>query len=278
MRTLVIGDIHNRIETADKIMREVPHDQVVFVGDYFDSFLKIGPDGTVYGHADGRKVAYKTAKWLKQSLHTPNHVHLWGNHDMPYYKDQMFGYPEWMGWNARKHGIINHVMREDDWRKLKFFVWVDDWLISHAGFHSCQFPATIPDHSGEHTTWRNVTLNDIREFLDEQDKGAWQSLKENYRKHWFFDVGPARHGDQIIGGPLWLDWNNEFSGCIFNQIVGHTATSQFPPIRKKESYHSVNYCVDGIWGGCLVLEDGKPEIWLKNPLTDLFYKSLEQNP
>lgn len=275
MRTLVIGDIHNRIELADQILHDVPHDRVVFVGDYFDSKLYIDQEtGIVYGHSDGEADVRRTARWLRQSLHTPNHIHLWGNHDLPYYKDAMFGYPEWMGWSSDKHKIINREMKEDEWRRLKFFVWIDDWLISHAGFHPCQFPAFVPDENGG---TRNVSLNDIRVYLQGQEDGAWQSLRENYRRHWFFDNGPARSGKAAIGGPLWLDWENEFSGCFFNQIVGHTTTNVFPPIRKKESYNSINYCIDGIWGGCLVLDDGKAEIWLKKPLTpDARYEKVEE--
>jgi hypothetical protein len=34
LRTLIIGDIHNRIALADQAVKQVPHDQVIFVGEW----------------------------------------------------------------------------------------------------------------------------------------------------------------------------------------------------------------------------------------------------
>ena len=42
MKTLVVGDIHNRIDIADRIIEHSAtvhqHNNIVFLGDYFDAF------------------------------------------------------------------------------------------------------------------------------------------------------------------------------------------------------------------------------------------------
>lgn len=251
MKTLVIGDIHHRTNEAEHAIASVPHDQVVFVGDYFDQF------------GDGRGRAKKTAEWLKESLSKPNRIHLWGNHDLPYFKPTAFSCP---GWDDRKHNVINYVLKEQDWRKLKFNTWVDDFLISHAGVH----PSFIPRFQKD-----APSLQFVQEWLAKQDEGAWQSAYDPIcHHHWYWDRGPARGGFYHLGGLLWLDWNQEFTPASFNQIVGHTPDGK-NPIRKLEYYTSTNFCVDGLWGGVLVLDSGKPEIWTKQLTNDGTFVRVE---
>lgn len=260
MRTLIIGDIHNRIEQADAAIEQVPHDRIVFVGDYFDSF------------GDGRGKARRTAEWLVESIHKENRTYLFGNHDVPYFKRTAFSCP---GWSPDKDDVVNYIMSEHDWRKMKFYTWVDDWLISHAGVHPMYIPTTIADHSGKHTVWNPPSLDDVKKYMSEQNDGAWKSVCDPIcHHHWFWDRGPGRGGDDPVGGLLWCDWRYEFTGTTFNQIVGHTPDSE-TPIRKQEAYMSVNYCVDGLWGGVLVLEDGKPEIWTKQLTSDGSFVKVE---
>lgn len=241
MRTLIIGDIHNRTDLADSAISQIPHDQVVFVGDYFDSW------------GDGRKQAKKTASWLKNSLAVSNRVHLWGNHDVPYCRPSI----SCSGWDCRKHDAVNYILKGDDWRKLKFYVWVDGWLISHAGIHPAHIPTMI------------LGTDQTRTFLEDQNDRAEACLHASAFQHWFFNCGQIRGGNDSVSGLLWLDWNYEFAGAGFNQIVGHTPDSK-TPIRKFTTDASVNYCVDGLWGGVLVLDGGRPEIWIKNQASGVF--------
>jgi hypothetical protein len=256
MRTLFIGDVHNRYEMAEDAIEKIPHDNVVLVGDYFDSW------------DDGRGQARKTAEWLVESLTKPNRIHLWGNHDVPYYRSQSFSCP---GWEPRKDEVINYVMSDFDWQKIKFYTWVDgeggDWFISHAGIH----PSYIPSyHVGD--------LAGFKVWLDNQEKGAWQALNARaWNKHWFWDRGQGRSGDDMTGGILWQHWDTEFSGTFFNQICGHTPNGT-QPIRKYDAFMSTNYCVDGLWGACLVLDNGKPEIYTKQLTNDGSFVKVETIP
>ena len=92
-RILSVGDIHNgpNLDHIDKaIARERP-DLTVFVGDYFDQF------------GDGPEHAYRTAKWLKNSLAEPDRIHLWGNHDLAYWEPVHFRCP---GYTPEKREAI----------------------------------------------------------------------------------------------------------------------------------------------------------------------------
>jgi hypothetical protein len=247
MRTLIIGDIHHRVKEAEHAIASIPHDKVVCTGDYFDQFF------------DGRGKSRRTAKWLKAFLCDPNNILLYGNHDVPYFKSKAFSCP---GWTVEKDRIINYVMKESDWHKLKWHTWVDGFLISHAGVH----PSYVP---------RDLSLDSLQQWFAEQDEGAWQAACDPVmHHHWYWDRGPARSGFYPVGGLLWLDWNHEFVPTYFNQIVGHTPDST-TPIRRMEGYSSVNYCVDGLWGGVLVIEDGKPEIWTKLLTNDGTFVKVE---
>jgi len=38
MRTLIVPDMHNRVDKVVRLITEIPHDRIVFLGDYFDDF------------------------------------------------------------------------------------------------------------------------------------------------------------------------------------------------------------------------------------------------
>ncbi len=251
MRTLIIGDIHNEFKRAEVAIQQIPHDKVVFVGDYFDSLN------------DGRKKAGKTATWLKESLKQPNRIHLFGNHDVPYFK-QVFSCP---GYDNRKSQKVNYVLQKEDWLKLKFHTWVDQFLVTHAGLH----PIYHQDVGN---------LSELKEWLEKEEAGAFDVIENGNGKigwgskwkHWFWDRSLSSGGTDTSAGILWQRWNEDFATgfwdhfppkCVVNQIVGHTPDSH-SPIRLKYWKGSKNYCVDGMWGACMVVEDGREEFWRNN--------------
>jgi hypothetical protein len=78
--------------------------------------------------------------------------------------------------------------------------------------------------------------------------------------HWISMVGYCRGGDSVVGSPVWLDWNHEFTEIQdINQIVGHTTTAS-TEIRIKESGNSTNYCIDNLQQTYAILENDKIEI------------------
>lgn len=262
MRTLIIGDIHHKWELAEEIIAQIPHDQVVFVGDYFDDF------------GDSRNQTKRTARWLKESLYKPNRIHLMGNHDLSYRNIRTGEGP---GWSDRKHEVIRWIIKPEDWNKTRFFVWVDDFLVSHAGITAPQIPAMTQD---------------FRAWLETENEKALQTLNGNHSgvpfKHWFWDYGFDRGGEKPNGGLIWCDWHDGFYPTPFNQIVGHTPfnrgrAGKSHPIRRKwvkysDTYESFNFCVDCIWKAVMVLDSGKPEIWNRFSEDSTVYLKADPQP
>ena len=69
---VIIPDLHNKCDLAEKIIRRENPDKVVFLRDYFDDFYDTVED------------ADNTSKWLLGSLRHQDRVHLIGNHDLSY--------------------------------------------------------------------------------------------------------------------------------------------------------------------------------------------------
>jgi hypothetical protein len=234
MRTLIIGDVHHHINETEEVIRRLHPDKVVFVGDYFDDF------------GDGRKKSRFTANWLKDSLKKPDRIHLFGNHDLAYFRPRF----SCSGWDERKHSVINSILTKEDWMQLKFHTWVDSFLVTHAGLTNDV--VALPDD-----------IEEVKSFLTIQDQSAFEcleSLEGNLPRHWYFNIGSARarKGFDLHPGILWCDFKWEFSATNFNQIFGHSPSFR---IRVKKGYNSINYCVNSMGQYFLVINDGEPEIY-----------------
>lgn len=195
MITLIIPDLHLNWERADKIIKHVGADKIVFLGDYFDDF------------GDDYQTNLKMAEWLAASLDQPNRIHLFGNHDISYaiarreYKCS--------GYEAGKDYAINAVLKEDNWRKLKLYTWVGDYLCSHAGVHNYY-----------NTMFSNGAS--IKEWLEPVAKRAMDDAFALKPVHPLLEAGKSRGGYARHGGIIWCDFY-EFKPIFgVNQIFGHT--------------------------------------------------------
>lgn len=190
MRTLIIPDIHNRYAVAEAIIDKENADNVVLLGDYFDSF---GDDSDV-------ETVSNTARWLAESVKKTNRLHLIGNHDLWYSHGSCR--PYCAGNSEFKFFIIKQYFKE--WDKLKFFCYVDDWLCTHAGLSD----RIYQEYKKEGFTVLEL-LNDVERLG---------------RSHPLISLcGEARGGiEGEVGGILWCDYS-EFED-IYNtkQIFGHT--------------------------------------------------------
>jgi hypothetical protein len=212
-KIVAVGDIHHgpnleQIEAA--IEREKP-DLTVFIGDYFDQF------------GDQPEHAYLTAKWLKGSLAKPDRVHLWGNHDLPYWQPAHAWCP---GYTPQKLAAIRALMDDSDWARLKLWHIDGGWLFTHAGLSLPYAPADI-------TT--------LEEFLRAEEKSAWAAMNV-FSPHWIWSIGRSRGGPVPCGGLLWCDWAHEFTPVPgLNQVIGHTPGST---LRVMNDSSSENWCID----------------------------------
>ena len=205
-RTLIIPDIHEDIDRLKFIMgseyRPECEDKIVFLGDWMDTFLY---------EKDPYLASVKREEmllWLASEIDHPDFTFLYGNHDIQY----IFPHSAARCSGFRDDTLAAIVGAGDLREKIegKFKLWhkVGPWVCSHAGFYSEILPSR-----------------------DVQTQDAYRLSRE---------VGPARGGymGKQCGGPLWMDWNYEFSPVDgLMQVVGHT-------VQKKPSWKDANVCID----------------------------------
>ena len=205
MKYLVIPDIHLHHQVAESIINKIKPDQIVFLGDAFDNF------------GDTPEMVYDTARWFKDFIHRPNVTICCGNHDVMYwFKDH--GNIRCGGYTDEKSKIINSIIKPEDWDKLKFFAYVGDWLLSHAGVHPYWIDP-VKFLSGERIT---ISKEALIKKLEHDSTDCVVQLNKG-KSHWFSIAGFARSNSPFVGGLLWCDFNQEFEPIRgIHQIVGHT--------------------------------------------------------
>ena len=228
MRTIIISDLHNRVDWIEPFLSSIEYDKVVFLGDYLDDYN------------DTIAIIENTARWLKQSIEHKNRIHLFGTHDIWYrFPDNPFLQPA--GSTAIKSYAINEILTLKDWDKLKLYHHEQSFLMTHAGLH--------PSLLGESKNMLATIDNKTERALKDADKG---------KSHPWLDCGYARGGYSKIGGLTWLDWQEEFEPVHdLNQIVGHTCDKE---PRKWIEKDSENYCIDTENKHYIVIENGKVTI------------------
>src|SRR5271157_1797873 len=124
MKELIIGDIHNKVDLVNKILKdkESEYDNIIFLGDFFDDYND--------NINDAERVAY----WLKESLEKKNRIHLWGNHDFHYFL-YFCKSVRGSGFSKNKGDAINKILKKEDWDKILWFYESQGFIFSHAGFN-----------------------------------------------------------------------------------------------------------------------------------------------
>ncbi len=252
-KTIVIPDVHHRIKGVQNILdSEKDYDEVVFLGDFFDSFLE---PPIVAGFAD-------TCAYLKHLvLEHPSKdkfKFLVGNHDMLYIYCNNGKSDKRVAQIRAYHcsGFTNNKAKKfrkcfyDQGLKDDFFIdnfriayKTQGFTLSHAGFHERHIPA----------------MRDFDYVLNEIVPDVWKNFRNlNHQYNWILSgAGYCRGGFLSVGGALWLDWNQEFiaSEHIGKQIVGHTRSLDGPkciyPNTEKESW---NIDTEQHYG---IIQDGK---------------------
>ncbi len=199
-KTLLIFDLHHRHKIADAIMASVPHDSVIFLGDYQDDFSDLPMD------------ARATAMWLKSQIkNNKKAIFCGGNHDYSY-RFNTSDCALCSGFTTKKSIEIDKILTVEDWQHLKPYHYHKEgnFLISHAGFSEKVFSSHL--------------LNNF-DALDNAFNMALCSLTEKNSHHAFFAAGRERGGQEPEGGVTWLDFTRIKPLAQYNQIVGHTPVS-----------------------------------------------------
>ena len=208
-KLVIIPDIHNKCDAAERIISNENPDKVVFLGDYFDSFYDTVEDADC------------TSKWLAKSLRQKGRTHLIGNHDLSY----MTCNPQLRctGYDPAKHEIIRQ--NNIPWNKMSLFCWADDWLCTHAGL-TRQF-------------YMRQKSDSVRSFL-EMSRHDLENMDADCA-HPFFQAGFRRGGTEPVGGILWCHYDEFADIAGVRQVFGHTRDNI---IRHKKTGNSEHYCID----------------------------------
>lgn len=188
MRTLVLGDIHGH-DSWKNIINNEEFDNVVFLGDYLDSF-NVRPEVIADNLLDIIKV--------KETLGDKCRL-CYGNHDHSYWNsERCSGY--------KFHAVSLYMPLLEDMFKENMFDLVytqDDIIFSHAG---------VSDY------WlKKVTmLDDVREV--NFDSVLLDSL------NWNMLTGYDGYGNTISQSPIWIRPQSLLKSKVdgYRQIVGHT--------------------------------------------------------
>jgi hypothetical protein len=226
---LVISDVHQNIAKMNYILKKENYDYVVHLGDFFDSFT--------YNTNSHIK---ETCNFIKEWIYKENFFTLISNHDIHYLYNNKHALSS--GFNAKKSSFIKECFGDkiDEIRKkFLWYLWIDNYLCSHAGVHTHHFNPNMKINKQSVSTWLNREIEKAETALNSGDK------------YWLYCAGLARFGNEIIGGITWLDFEEEFVPIVgLDQIVGHT-------------FHSIviernnNYCIDCSLNQYLIIENGK---------------------
>lgn len=210
MKTLIIPDVHQKLQKLDKILENNTFDQLISLGDWFDDFY----DTPVH--------TQKTAEYILKlySVYGDKFVWLLGNHDVPYLFPAMYDYYACSGNTREKAKVIKDVFKDTTKPlgydvHLAYSVKVDnckDIVLSHAGVSETHFSKPFVE---------SIDYRSVFERCEEALKNT-----ELLARDPVLSAGIARGGVEIVGGITWLDWRYEFEPISsISQIVGHTPLS-----------------------------------------------------
>jgi hypothetical protein len=225
VKTLVIADIHQKIHIADKVLAaEKDYDEVVFLGDWFDSFQE---PPIVAGFEE-------TCDYLRGLItdhpQRKKFVFLPGNHDMGYIfhnngpssrSVSRGGAYYCSGFTRTKAKKFRHAFYDKGCQDAFFIAnfkpahQSQGFTFSHAGIH----PAHIP------------VGQTVKSLVEDILPEVWKNFRrlDTQPHNWLLSgAGRARGGQCTVGGITWLDWHMEFvkDESLGRQIMGHTKLNE----------------------------------------------------
>lgn len=229
MKNIYIGDIHGRNTWKNVVNLHSDADNIVFVGDYFDSYDDISTDEQI----DNFKAILEFKKAFKGQVHL-----LIGNHDHHYLPS--VGYTGTSGYQSFSANDIGELFNTN-MDSFSMAVMVDNVLCSHAG---------VSPIYAKNMGWNGT--DSIVEFLNDLFK---------YQPRKFIFSGVEPYGDDIYQTPIWirptsLMLSNYQDTCIserYIQVVGHTQQNTIGVSSCRRFYF-----IDTLWSGEYLVEiDGE---------------------
>ena len=218
IKRITIGDPHGRWKPIQQIYDKEQPDEVIILGDYFDSFNL---------DAYTQRECYENIIELRKehlSKKKGRFIMLIGNHDM-HYMDESFG--RCSGWNQLTYLQAQYALCRDWDAEILKMIFVDE------------INKTIYSHAGVSMKWFNQYCKSL---------GDINTLDTEYFRFTYRDGGDC-YGSSVWNSPLWIrpeglkqapytEWDGNI-GMFWSQIFGHTESNT--PIFWKE-------CNAEFWG------------------------------
>jgi len=207
---IYIGDIHGLRDWEDIVKQHPNADNIVFIGDYFDSFNISGMEQLLNFH---QIIDFK--KW--RELDPTKKVHLLiGNHDIHYWPGNKDG----GGTSGFQPTMMYQFQQffQDHIDQFKMCVIIGNKLCTHAGVSD----VFLKD--------RGYVEGDVDVFLNDLFKyKPNEFLFHAFEKYSTHPLYPSHYGDDVFQSPIWIrpeslqkSNKNSFLKTNYIQIVGHT--------------------------------------------------------
>jgi predicted MPP superfamily phosphohydrolase len=218
----IIGDIHGRIVWKDIVAQESDSDQIIFLGDYLDSYELLTANEEFANFME--ILEYRNA-------HPDKVVLLIGNHDLHYISGIVRGSRYSAKIQKLVEPLILDLIENDTLQTVKYFENIDAWFV----------------HAGITKTW----LEDSQLTLNE--KGINNYLKTNPERFGFITKSYSNpYGDDVFQSPLWVRPDSLLQDLPSKskQVVGHTQINH-PEFK---TYDGVSFCDSLEWRKYYVFE------------------------
>lgn len=203
MKRIIIGDPHGRWKFVRDIYYKEYPDEVIILGDYFDSF-----DIDAYTQKDAYEYIIELRKEHIKKYGRGFHM-LIGNHDM-HYMDENFG--RCSGWNSLSASIAGYPLCRDWDKEILKICYIDE------------INKTIYSHAGVSMNWFNQWIK----------SGSLADINTIETKAFCFTYrdGGDYYGSSSWNSPLWIrpeglkkspytEWIGN-DGIVWSQVFGHT--------------------------------------------------------
>lgn len=203
MKRIVIGDPHGRWKYIQQIYNNERPDEVIILGDYFDSF-----DIDSYTQ---RECYDNIINLRKEHLkkHGRGFHMLIGNHDM-HYMNEDFG--RCSGWSQLTNSLASYPLTRDWDKEILQMVYIDvvnKIIYSHAG----------------------VSMKWFNEWIKSNNLGDINTIEVKSFQFTYRDGGDF-YGSSVYSSPLWIrpeglkkspyvEWKGN-DGKVWSQVFGHT--------------------------------------------------------
>lgn len=230
MKRLVIGDPHGRWDALKKIYNKEKPDEVIILGDYFDSF-----NIDSFSQCECFENIIKLRK-KHLSKHKGRFIMLIGNHDLHYMADELFG--RCSGWNQLTYSEASYVLCYNWDKEFLQMIFVDE------------INKTIYSHAG-------VSMNWFNQWIKSGSLGDINTIEVKAFAFTYKDGGDF-YGSSSWNSPLWIRPNGlkkcpykDKDGIVWNQVFGHT--EPYAPFKWEQDNASF-YDIDCINTGYMVEE------------------------